>query len=374
MARNVVITGIGLVTPLGRTAGDVLDRLARKDHAAGTPSFSVAPFHCPVCTQVEGFDAEAYFPDNKTLRLMNRDAQMAVVAGRLAMQDASVQADETYPGQDIALFGATGLAGLPVEEITRLVTLSAASDGTLDLDRLGRVALKRVRPVLSFKILANIPICFVSIFEGVRGENAVYAPWEGQGAQAIAAGIRSIRQGRTDCALVGACDVKTHEFSFITLQQHGVFDSWRECGKGRVPGEGSAFLVLEEEKAATARGAHVCARIRDYSVRTHATDRSLHDTFLRVLSTFKSNRTVTAVASGDGDEEYAKAEMAACDGVGIQAAIHVKQSLGDLFAAAAPVQVALAAEMCRRRSDGEMVVANCFGFGSEQAAFLLEAA
>lgn len=373
MARNVVITGIGLVTPLGRTTADVLDSLARGDRAAEPPMFSVAPFYCPVCAQVEGFDADACFPDNKMLRLMNRDAQMAVVAGRLAMEDASVQADETYPGQDIALFGATGLAGLPVEEITRLVTLSAASDGTLDLDRLGRVALKRVRPVLSFKILANIPICFVSIFEGVRGENAVYSPWEGQGAQAIAAGIRSIRQGRTECALVGACDVKTHEFSFISLQQHGAFDSWRDRGEGRVPGEGSAFLVLEEEISAAARGARIYARIRDYSIRTHATNTPLYNTLVGTLSSLKSNGISTAVASG-GDGEFAEAELAACEELDLQPAIQVKQSLGDLFAAAAPVQLALAAEMCRRGSAGEMIVANCFGFGSEQAAFLLEAA
>jgi 3-oxoacyl-[acyl-carrier-protein] synthase II len=373
MPRNVVITGIGLVTPLGRTAGEVLDRTERQEQAAQAPVFDTAPFHCTVCTRVEDFDAEACFPGDKTLRLMNRDARMGVVAGRSAMKDASVRAGEPYPGTDIALFGATGLAGLPVDDITRLVTLSAASDGTLDLDRLGRIALKRVRPVLSFKILANIPICFVSIFEGVCGENAVYAPWEGQGAQAIAAGIRSIRQGRAGCALVGGCDVKTHEFSFITLQQLGAFDSWREKGKGRIPGEGAAFLVLEEEKAAAARGARVYARIRDYRIRTHAADRSLQETYVKVLSGFGSNGSVVAIGSGDGDEEYSRAEMAACDNTHVRPGLQTKQALGDLFAAAAPVQVAIAAEMCHRAGDGERVVANCFGFGSEQAAFLLEA-
>ena len=70
---------------------------------------------------------------------------------------------------------------MPVEDIARLVEHAAAADGSLDLERFGRVALRRIRPVLSFKILANMPICFVSIFEGVRGPNAVYTPWEGQG-------------------------------------------------------------------------------------------------------------------------------------------------------------------------------------------------
>ena len=199
---------------------------------------------------------------------MNRDAQMAVVAARLAMEDAGVRSGATYASEDIALFGATGMTGLPVEEISRLVECSAGQDGSLDLNRLGQVGLKRVRPVLSFKILANIPICFVSIFEGIRGENGVYTPWEGQGARAIEAGVRAIRQGRAACALVGGCDVKTHEFSFISLQQLGVFDSWRDQGRGIVPGEGAAFLVLENESAARDRGGRMYARFARCSFAT----------------------------------------------------------------------------------------------------------
>ena len=60
--------------------------------------------------------------------------------------------------------------------------------------------------MLSFKILANMPICFVSIFENLRGPNAVYTPWEGQGAQAIAAGVRAVAEGEVPCAVVGGCD------------------------------------------------------------------------------------------------------------------------------------------------------------------------
>ena len=260
LSGEVVITGIGMVTPLGRSPADVIRRIGQGDSAAAAPCFDPSPFHCRVCASVADFDAEAFFPDNKTLRLMNRDAQMAVVAARLAMEDAGVQVGATYASEDIALYGATGMTGLPVDEISRLVECSAGEDGSLDLNRLGQVGLKRVRPVLSFKILANIPICFVSIFEGIRGENGVYTPWEGQGARAIEAGVRAVRQGRAACALVGGCDVKTHEFSFISLQQLGVFDSWRDQGRGIVPGEGAAFLVLENESAARDRGGRIYAR------------------------------------------------------------------------------------------------------------------
>ena len=65
---------------------------------------------------------------------------------------------------------------MPVDQIARLVEHAAAADGSLDLERFGRVALRRIRPVLSFKILANMPICFVSIFRGhLRAERGVHA-------------------------------------------------------------------------------------------------------------------------------------------------------------------------------------------------------
>ena len=163
---------------------------------------------CPTSTRPR------YFPDNKTLRLMNRDAQMAAVAARLAMRDAGVVPGELYPAEEIALYGATGMAGLPPAEIAGLVQNAAADDGSLDLERFGQVALRRIRPVLSFKILANMPICFVSIFENLRGPNAVYTPWEGHGAQAIAAGMRAVADGEVPCAVVGGCDVKTHALAF----------------------------------------------------------------------------------------------------------------------------------------------------------------
>ncbi len=374
MNTGVVITGMGLVTPLGRNAGVVMERVLRGDRVNEHPSFDTSAFYCSICAPVADFDAEYYFPDNKTLRFMNRDAQMAVVAARLALEDAALEVGRTYSAENIALFGATGLTGLPVDDITRLVRSSAASDGSFDPESFGRVALKRVRPVLSFKILANMPICFVSIFTNVRGENAVYTPWEGQGARAIAAGVRAIRQGRASCALVGGCDVKTHEFSFISLQQLGVFDSWRMHGRGPIPGEGAAFIVLEDEAQARTRNARIYARIKDFRFRTAVEQSLLAECLAELIGGLELN-AVSLIAAGDGDIYLSESETWACERAKFRPvlAAHPKSCLGNLYAAAAVVQVGLAAELIRRKNTVGNVLANCFGFGSEQAAFVLEA-
>ena len=176
--RTVVITGIGLVTPLGRSPQTVLDRIARDDRAASEPPFDTEPFSCRQCALVPDFDPEEYFPNSKNLRFMNLDAQLAAAAARLALQDASFKSGETYPPDEIALFGATGLTALAADEISTFVKHATGPDGVLDLKRFGHETLKRVRPILSFKLLSNMSISFISIFENIRGENAVYTPWE----------------------------------------------------------------------------------------------------------------------------------------------------------------------------------------------------
>jgi len=369
---DVVITGIGMITPLGNEPGTVADRVLRAESAA-RPVLISPPVACRRFAPVDDFDAARYFPENKTLRLMNRESQMAVVAARRAIEDAGIEPGVSYPPEEIALYGATGLSGMASPEIARLVGDASAADGSLDLERFGRVTLRRIRPVLSFKILANMPVCFVSIFENLRGPNAVYTPWEGNGAQAIAAGIRAIRAGDAPCALVGGCDVKTHALSLITLQQLRIFDSWTKHGDGCLPGEGAAFLVLESGQQAARRGARIYAG--SLMLRSVPAGGCAVETLGELLCGIGNHGRPFVVAAEDGDVELTQAERAALEVAGVVAAgtARPKTCLGNLFAAAAAVQVALAAELASRASGRPQVLANCFGHGSEQASFLLEA-
>jgi 3-oxoacyl-[acyl-carrier-protein] synthase II len=372
--KNVVITGIGMVTPLGQKPVEVLDRILADERATATPVFDITNFDCPVYAPIMDFDANSYFPDNKTLRLMNRDAQMAVVAAKLAMEDAGVLVDKVYRSQDICLYGSTGVAGMSVEEITQIIKYAANKDGTFSLDRFGSIALRRVRPVLSFRILANMPLCFVSIFLNIKGPNAVYAPWEGNGAQAIAAGIRSINRGEVSCAVVGGCDCKTRELSFINLQQLGIFDSWSRCGTGSIPGEGAAFLILENEQTAVKRGKRAYARISNYKLGSIGGKVRPSEVLCSIVSEFKINTSLKVIAAGDGDINILENEKQAFNHSGLkpEQILKPKSHIGNLFAAAAIVQVGLGAELASRRNESQQVMANCFGHGSEQGSFILE--
>lgn len=374
---DVAITGIGLVTPLGCNPREILERIDRGESAFQPLADPCGVSPCPSYAPITAFDPTAYFPENKTLRMMSRDAQLAVVAARRAITDANISPGELYRPEEIALYGATGLSGIAPREISRLVRGAAADDGTLDLERFGSVALRRTRPVLSFKILSNMPICFVSIFENICGPNAVFTPWEGNAAQAISAGVRAIRSGSVPCALVGGCDVKTHTLSIAGLQRLGVLDSWGRTGCGTVPGEGATFLVLEGFDRAVDRGARIYARFKD-GVRRSISEgelpaEAIHEIFEELQ--IGSDLPNAIVAAGDDEPRFASAESEAIKQVGISGVkrIEPKRYLGNLFAAAAALNVALAAELVRKSPSGSTAVANCFGWGGEPAAFMLEA-
>ena len=368
---QVVITGLGLETSLGSDPGQILECMEAGETAAAPPSgFDARPFGCPHSAEIRDFRPERFVPDSKALRLMNRDAVLAVAAARRAMADAGIVVGRDYPSEEIGLFGATGLAGLPLGEVAPLIRHSASAAGTFDPERFGAVALKKIRPILSFRILSNMPICFVSIFENIQGPNAVYNPWEGQGAQAIRRGIDAIRRGEASCVLCGGSDVKTHELAFLALEQQGVFRPWREAGRGTVPGEGAAFLVLEEEERARERGARAHARFKDASSSSAA---SRSDVCRALFARLPCGPSPVLVSGEEGDLEVQRAEDEALESLGLHVAraLRPKLHVGNLFAAAAFVQVALAALVASR---GQEVLASSIGHGSEKAAFLLEGA
>lgn len=373
MRDGVVITGIGMVTPLGENPQEVLRKIEVGESASAPPTnFDAALFACPVCAQVRDFQPQRHLREAKMLRLMNRDAQLAVAAARMALQDSRLQVGAEYRPDEIALYGATGLAGLPLKEVMPLMAASAGVAGEFDLGRFARAGLRAVSPLLSFKILSNMPVCFVSICENIQGPNAVFTPWEGQGAQAIEAGIRAIESGDARCAFVGGCDVKTHELAFASLEQLGLFTSWTQEKAGVVPGEGAVFLVLEHREAAAVRGARVHARLVGMSLYSGSEGPLNWDAPRRALRGLPGLQAPVIVASAEGGPASYQQEAETWKEAGLDArrVIHPKPVVGNLFAAAAPLQVALAALLAG--SAKQQVLATCFGHGSEQAAFVLE--
>jgi 3-oxoacyl-(acyl-carrier-protein) synthase len=133
-------------------------------------------------------------------------------------------------------------------------------------------------------------------------------------------------------------------------------------------------LVLEEAVHATARGARRYARIAESALRSHQQDASRPETEAAVLDALRQGEAVQAILSGDDAPEGNSREAAwarAALGL-VPQIVRPKPCAGNLFAAAAALQVALGAVLVERL--GGAVLAECFGYGTELAAFRLEPA
>lgn len=377
MMDSIVITGIGLVTPLGNDPSQVLRRLEAGDHSAIKPTeFAPGRFACPVRASISDFRPQDHVREAKSVRLMNRESQLAVAAARIALHDADLEMARFYGAENVGIYAATGLAGLPLAEVAPLIKASIKPDGEFDAGQFGTAGLRAVSPVLSFKILGNMPACFAAINEGIKGPNAIYTPWEGQGAQAIESGVRALRNGRARCVLVGGCEVKTHELAFLSLEQHGIFESWRTSGKGPIPSEGAVFLVMETEPAARTRGARIYARLAALGLCTKRSSTNPVEVFKAAISrasgAHRHFRTLLSSSHGSHRQPQDETVALVSAGIAYDQILAPKQLVGDLFAAAAALQTALAAFSVHE--SGGRALALCFGHGSEQAAFALESA
>jgi len=156
----------------------------------------------------------------------------------------------------------------------------------------------------------------------------------------------------------------------------GVFESWRQYGSGTIPGEGAAFLVFEEETAAAKRGKRPYAWVRDHRIQSTSGMSQLEDVAYSIISQLeRPDAAPIVVGAGESNSAVETCETRALERAHLECRdlLRPKSNIGDLFAAAAPAQVCLAAQLARQQERGQTVMANCFGYGSEKAAFLLEA-
>lgn len=265
--RRVVVTGIGIVSPLGHDPEVFFANLAnaRSGVRRIDDRFDYA-LDSPVAATVEGFDPAAHFPKNRLFSL-DRVSQFALVAARQAFEDA--QLDPAQIGADrFGISMGTGMGGA----------------GTLDnaYHEIYARGMRRVRPLTLVAAMHNAPTANLSIEFGLHGASFTHSAACASSAIAIGEATRHIRHGYADAMLAGGAE------SLLTL---GVIRAWealrtlaRMDGQhpetscrpfaadrsGFVIGEGAGFVVLEELSAALRRGARPYAEVCGYSANSDA--------------------------------------------------------------------------------------------------------
>lgn len=252
--RRVVVTGLGLITPLGNDTSSTWDGLlAGRSGIGRITSFDVSAYDCPIAGELKDFSPEAHV-DAKLLRRIDRSSVLAMAASKQAVQDAGLDIASEAPGSVGVILG-TGIGGahLIVE----------------NQDVLNEKGPRRVSPFLITSMLPDTATGLVAIALGADGANFAVTAACGTGGAATGEAAETVARGDAEVVLAGGFEAPLRPIYYAGFQamralaEHDdpaqasrPFDRDRN---GFVISEGAGVLVLEELEHALARGARIYA-------------------------------------------------------------------------------------------------------------------
>lgn len=260
MTDRVVVTGIGLVTPIGSdrksTWASLLEGQSGIDYIS---LFDAEGFTSRIAAEVDGFDAAALLGRKEAKRL-DRFAQFACVAALEALDDAGIDM-ATEDADRVGVLIGSGVGGITT--ITEQHNI------------LNQKGPKRVSPFLIPMMLGDMASGQVSMMTGAKGPNFSTVSACATGADSIGEALEMIRRGRADVVIAGGteaaiCEIGVAGFnSCMALSTRNddpqaasrPFDSGRD---GFVLGEGAGVVILESVEHAEKRGATVLAELAGY--------------------------------------------------------------------------------------------------------------
>ena len=268
MRTQVVVTGLGCISPLGHTVAATWDAiLAGKSGAGPITHFDASPHKTRFAAEVKAFDPVAHF-GSRDARRLDRFAQFALVAAAEAMQQASLTVSEANR-ERVGIIIGTGIGGIQ----TILDTYDVMKERGPD----------RVSPFLIPMMISDSAAGVLAIRTGARGPNMALATACATGTNAIGEGASLIRRGQADIMLVGAAEAAIVPLAIAGLNAMTALSTRNEAPErasrpfdqdrdGFLMAEGAAVLVIESLASAQARGATVLCEFSGYGT----TDDAFH--------------------------------------------------------------------------------------------------
>ncbi len=258
---RVVITGVGIISPLGHTTEENWDSLLNGRSGIGIiTQFDTSHLPVHIAGEVKDFNPGDYM-NFKEARRISRASQLAIAATSMALEDAGLETPLPN-GERVATIIGTGAGGLEVAD--------------RELQILRSKGFNRVSPFAMVGFLPNMPAYHVSLLAGAKGHISTVVAACASGTQAIGEALDNIRIGRSDMAIAGGVEGLVHESSitgFARMRalstrnddpEHASrpFDKDRD---GTVISEGSGIVILERLEHALARGAHIHGELLGYA-------------------------------------------------------------------------------------------------------------
>jgi 3-oxoacyl-[acyl-carrier-protein] synthase II len=260
--RRVVVTGLGLISPVGNTVADGWANLvAGKSGIAGITKFDATNFSTRIAGEVKGFNVEDYMPA-KEARHMDTFIHYGFAAGVQAMQDSGLEITDEN-SERVGVVVGSGIGGLPMIEATQTELLNRGP--------------RRVSPFFVPASIINMISGHLSIRFGLKGPNLAIVTACTTGLHCIGEGSRLIEYGDADVMICGGSEATVSPLGVggfaaaRALSQRNddpatASRPWDKDRDGFVLGEGAGVMVLEEYEHAKARGAKIYAEVSGYGM------------------------------------------------------------------------------------------------------------
>jgi len=255
--RRVVVTGIGLVTPLGTGKDKTWDNLINGKSGIGTITrFDATGMRSQIAGEVSDFDSLEYF-DKKSAKHLDFFVQYGIVAARFAVEDSGLSITDANC-ERVGVITGCGMGGLPTIE----------KNHNLYLDR----GAKRISPFFIPMAIPNMASGHISMQIGAKGANLSLSTACAAGTHAVGDAMRSIAFGYSDVVITGGtesviCPLGVGGFASmkaLSTRNDAPAKASRPFDKDRdgfLIAEGAGMLVLEELEHALARGANIYAEV-----------------------------------------------------------------------------------------------------------------
>lgn len=285
--RRVVVTGLGIVNPIGVTLEEFWESLQSRRSGIGPITlFDASALPVRFAGEVKNFNAKNYLEkkERKQLRVMSRPIQLAIAGAQLALQDSGVDKEKLDPTRFGVDFGA-GLMATELDELAGAANVAGREpSGKVDLIKWGEQAISTIPPLWMLKYLPNMPACHISILHNAQGPNNSITEGEVGGLLAIGEALRTIQRNDADFYLAGGTDSRLNPLSMVRQCLFGLvskrndeperacrpFDAQRD---GLVVGEGAGVLAIEELGHAQSRGARIYAEVVGFGAAFAGTSR-----------------------------------------------------------------------------------------------------
>ena len=266
MARRVVVTGVGLLCPVGNSTEECWSAIQNGKSGIGPiTQFDASEFSCRIAGEVQNFDPKD-FVEKKEVKKMGRYIQFAIAASEFAVKAANLQVGP----EDAEMFGVyigSGIGGFEVIEREHKILLEKGPS--------------RISPFFIPSCIVNLASGFVSIRFGAKGPSSATATACTTSAHSIGDSFRLIQHGYADVMICGgteACVTPMGIGGFAAMRALSTRNDdpahacrpWDKERDGFIVGEGSGILVIEELEWAKRRGATILAEIVGYGMSSDA--------------------------------------------------------------------------------------------------------